>query len=189
MESETTNAAPVLASAAHFLPIWLSESVEFLRNLALVAIPFVLWYASRAVEKRRATLNLIRSLDSEISENLQRLFLFRKFEERSAAHPSRKTNNPYDNLWALFYLDSVFVLNYYEAICTEIEEGALDGQLLYKTCRNSIIGVAEVVLGRYNEKVGSDQSGNYQKLVNLSQRWRKQAAPRRDLGATFIPGD
>ena len=189
MQSEVMAAALEVVSAAHFYPIWLLETFELTRNAALIAIPFVLWGASRAVERRRATLDLIRSIDREISTQLERLYIFRKYEEGTVAHLSLTPQNPYEESPTLFFFDSVIVLNFYEAVCTEIEESALDDDLLYKTCRNSIIGVTDVILQRYNKKVGTDQSENYEMLLAVTKRWKQRAEPSGELGATSIPGD
>ena len=164
---------------------------EILRNIALVAIPFVLWYASRSAEKQRATLNLIRALESapEIVERLERLYRYRKFEEGVEPGLSQTPPNPYADFQAQFLFDSVIVLNYYEAACAEIEAGAIHEELIYKSVRNSVIGMRDVVLTRYSEKVGSEQSKNYVRLCAVADRWKARASSFGELGATRIPGD
>ena len=157
--------------------------------MALIALPFVLWFASKVAEKNRATLNVIRELDKDIVPHLERLFLFRKYEDGVASNLSQTPINPYDKKPALFLFDSVMVLNSYEAICTEIEMGELDEDLLYSGIRNSVVGAEEVVLGRYSKRVGSDQSQNYRHLGLISARWKKRAAAYKDMGATQVPGD
>ena len=178
-------------SAAIFIPGWVQEATEFLRNIALVAIPFVLLIATRHIERKRATLNLIRILESapEVVNRLERLYQFRKYEEGKAKNLSQTPENPYEKSLALFYFDSVIVLNYYEAACAEIEENWVNEELLYKSARNSIIGMKEVVLKRYGDKVGSDQSDNYMKLCNVADRWRKKADPYSEAAQINIPGD
>jgi hypothetical protein len=168
---------------------WVVETVELLRNIALIAIPFVLWFATKSSEKRRATLNLIRELDKDITPYLERLFIFRKFEDGVAKNLSQTPQNPYEDKPALYYFDSVMVLNFYEAICTEIEEGVLDEELLYKGVRNSVVGAADVVLARYNDHVGSDQSRNFRHLTIVAARWKGRADPFSEIGATRVPGD
>ena len=81
------------------------------------------------------------------------------------------------------------VLNFYEAICTEIEVGALNENVLYSGIRNSVVGAEEVVLARYSNHVGVDQSDNYRNLKTVAARWRARAEPYNDLGATRVPGD
>ncbi len=176
------------AEAAFFIPSWLQESVVLARNLALIAIPFLIWGLTRAVEKRRATLDVVRNLDDQIVSHLERLFLYRRYEEGSAVGLSQIPENPYSKNPAQFLFDSVIVLNLYEAICTEIAEQSLDEELLYKSIRNSIIGAYEVVLTRYNAKVGTDQSAHYVNLVGVSRRWMVRADRHGQRGASRIPG-
>lgn len=165
------------------------EIIELLRNVALIAIPFVLWFASKKAEIHRATLNIIRELDKDIVPHLERLFIFRKYEDGIANNLSQTPINPYEHKPALFLFDSVMVLKIYDAICAEIEMGALDEKLLYSGIRNSVVGAEEVMLDRFNKRVGSDQSHLYKYLGLVSARWKKRAASYNEMGATKIPGD
>ena len=178
------------APADLLLPAWLHEAVVFIRNVALVAIPFALYFASRSVERKRATLNLVRNIEAapEIVERLERLYQFRKFEEGQSKGLSQTPKDPYEDARALFNFDSVIVLNYYEAACTEIEEDWVNETLLYKSTRNTIIGAKEVLLKRYSERVGEDQSRSYPNLCQVAERWRQRADPYREVAETHIPG-
>lgn len=167
-------------------PFWVEEVVSLARNIALIAIPFVLWFANKRSERRRATLDVVRRLDRDITPHLERLFCFRRFEG-SEDNQSSSNCNPYDKTPALFFFDSVIVLNFYEAISTEIRDGALEEELLYKSIRNSLIGAKDVVLERYNLKTENDQSIHYENLSFVSKRWKSRAEKKRELGATKIP--
>ena len=177
--------------AAPLFPPHVQEIIAFVRNVALVAIPFVLYYLSRYAQRKTATLNLIRTLEtgSEIVDRLERLYLSRKFEEGAAAGLTQTPKDPYEGQAALIYFDFVMVLNFYESACAEIEENWVFDEILYTSTRNTIIGAREVLLARYSEKVGSDQSRHYPKLCKVAERWRRQADPDRLAAATHIPGD
>ena len=180
-------AAASNGAAAILIPLWLQELAIFLRNIALIAIPFVLWFATQAAEKRRATLALVRQLDKDNLDNLERLYKFRRFQQSKAENSETTVENPYENCPEMFSFDSVIVLNFYEAICTEIQEGALYEQVLYRAIRNSVIGAKETVLARYSAYVGEDQSPTYGALVAVATRWAKRAANTREAMATKIP--
>lgn len=172
------------------IPAHLQELVEFLRNIALMAIPFVLFFAARQLERRRATLNMIRDLENpEVVDRLERLYLSRKHEEGLAAGLSQTPEDPYAATPALLYFDFVIVLNYYEAACAEIERDWLFYGILYASTRNTIIGAREVLLKRYSDKVGSDQSRHYPELCRVAERWRQRADPYREAAAISVPGD
>lgn len=186
MENELAAAASD-GTAAVLIPIWLQELTIFFRNIAVIAIPFVLWFATQAVEKRRATLSLVRHLDRDTEDNKERLYKYRRYQEAKEKDPNTTTENPYEKFPEMFSFDSVIVLNFYEAICTEIQEGALYEHVLYRTIRNGVIGARDVVLARYSEHVGEDRSKNYTALTSIADRWKRRANSAGDGLAIKIP--
>lgn len=171
------------------IPTAVAEVVELVRNVALVAIPFVLWAASRANEYRRATLDLIRNLETggEIVDRLERLYQYRMYQEAIDAGAQPTCTNPYAQFPQQFRFDSVIVLNYFEAACVEILKGAVDEDMMFESTRNTIIGAADSVLGRYSRDIGNLQATGYNNLVTVAKRWRERVERYNLLGATHIP--
>jgi hypothetical protein len=83
--------------------------------------------------------------------------------------------------------DSVIVLNYYESICKEILVGHLNEEILYESIRNPVIGAKEILLTRYSDKIGIDQSRNYPNLSALAKLWSDRAWSYSEMGETKIP--
>jgi hypothetical protein len=179
--------ALVATSAVSFFPVWLRDVLSAVQTLAIIAIPVVIWLLTNAIEKRRATLELARTLDHPVRDHIQRLYLYRKHEEGVRANLSQTPPNPYADGTHAFLFDSVTVLNYYEAICTEILAENLDEELLYKSIKNLVVGAMDVVLVRYSARLGADQSKNYANLVRLAKKWQSRANSYNELGAIKIP--
>ena len=126
-------------------------------------------------------------MDHAILDALERLYLFRKYEEGSPINLSGTPPNPYLSGASAFLFDSVIVLNYYESICKEILAGHLNAELLYDSIRNPVIGAKEILLTRYSDKIGIDQSRNYPNLSALAKLWSDRAWSYSEMGETKIP--
>ena len=172
------------------IPVQLQEILEVIRNIALIAVPFVLFWASGRVAKKRSTLEMVRSLESapEIVDRLERLYQFRRYEQDKDSGAANPTPNPYaDSYPDRFKFDCVIALNYVESACTEILEGHVIEDLLYKAVRNTIIGANDTLLRRYSEKVGFDQASNYPHLGKVARNWKTKATAYSEIGAIQIP--
>lgn len=177
MASEGPLPAPAVpwATVAEALSALAEPSyLDYIRTFAIlagaIAIPVVLWLGSRALERRRATLELIRTIFSEplILGTMERLYDYRKHLEAAEARP-----NPYNGNESKCTWDHVLVLNFFEAICAEITSRNVNQKLVFDSCGATVTGVRKVLLGRMIER-GVARESDYPKLVAVAclvQAW------------------
>lgn len=171
---------------SHFVTCYgdlLSEDCRFfiqqITNLATVlgaagalAIPFVIWRVSHRATKRRATNEMLVTLmtASEVIDRLERLFMRRKHDEEGGETP-----DPYngDNNKQVFEL--ITVLNHFESICYQIRNGDVIEDLLFEATKDTLIGVKNIILKRYSDLTGIDQTRHHPNLVSIGDRWEARA--------------
>ncbi|MEO1014846.1 MAG: hypothetical protein AAFX08_06600 [Pseudomonadota bacterium] len=158
--------------------------------LAAARIPFVIRNASERSERRRLTGEIIRSLTTtaEIMRRMERLYFYRRYLESDRCLFGRtRSKDPYGGDVGAILFDHVVVLNFYEAVCTEIAEGVVDFDLVYDAAANTIVGVHDVLLARYEALAEGNQTKDYPMLVRAVVRIRKTAASRGDVISEKIP--
>ncbi len=111
--------------------------LEAARSIAIIfgaiAIPFVILRQTRKAEKNLATIDLIRTAMSapEVIDRMEWLYHYRVFRdgddgEKDSSSEHESQYNPYvpDQYSEIF--DLVMVLNYFESVCYQITEKAVD---------------------------------------------------------------
>lgn len=165
--------------------------LDYIRTFAIlagaIAIPVVLWLGSRALERRRATLELIRTIFSEplIPATMERRYDYRKHLEAAEARANPYNGNESKCIW-----DHVLVLNFFEAICAEITSKNVNRNLVFDSCGATVTGVRKVLLGRMIERRVAQES-DYPKLVavaGLVQAW-SDSQQRALTPSIETPGD
>ena len=149
----------------------------FARDVATIfgaiAIPVVIWVATNRREKKQATLNLINTLYTvpEVIDRLARLYRYRKYEE---AGKTTKLQNPYDdqNSYDVLF-DTATVLNYFEAACVQIKQKAVYKKLIYESGSRQLIGVRQVILGRFVAMTGIDPALAYPNLIEIADEFER----------------
>lgn len=183
----------------HVIPPALMEAVEFLFRVALIigsiGIPVFVYRVSKASGIRRATLDTIRNLGTapEIISRLSRLYRYRLHEEAkvNGALAGKTVNpplNPYEGQNEFCFLfDSIIVLNYYEAICTDISKKILDEELFYEVGRDLLVGLKEIILARYERVTGIPGYQSYPYLDEVAGRWNTRAREEKKTIFDRIP--
>lgn len=174
--------------------ITLLEWLELARNIATIlgaiVIPYAIFQANRNAERRRATAELIKSLTTtpEIVSRMEKLFLYRKHEEDVRLYKDRaKVPDPYEGDINRLIYDHVIVLNFYEAVCTEIKSNAVNFDLVYLASNNTIIGVREVLLERYERYAQGRQEDDYKALIEITRRMITKAINEGQVISPKIP--
>ena len=166
----------------------LEAPLDLIRTVATaygaLFLPLTVFVAGRDFTRRRATADLIKSLTttSEIMNRMQRLYLFRKYDEGA------REKNPYSDLddYDLIY-DHVVVLNFFEAVCSEILDRQVDPHLVYEASGNTIVGVEKVLLGRLEVLLEEEQRKDYQSLIKVSDAFQRKATTDGDPIRFQIP--
>ena len=127
----------------------------------------------KSPEKKQATLNLINTLYTvpEVIDRLARLYRYRKYEE---AGKTTKLQNPYDdqNSYDVLF-DTATVLNYFEAACVQIKQKAVYKKLIYESGSRQLIGVRQVILGRFVAMTGIDPALAYPNLIEIADEFER----------------
>ena len=169
---------------------------EFAANIAVIlgalGIPLVLYLVGKFAEKKRATLETIKTLSTapEIVDRLNRLYQSRLYEDavEAGVPEADRPTNPYreENGNKLIF-DIVLVLNYFDAACVEILNKAVIEKRLYAASKDHIIGVRKVILSRLERLTGQDQSQAYSHLIEISNRWENRAIRKQHSLVGKIP--
>ncbi len=170
-------------------------AVEQIRNIAIVAgafgalaIPFVIAWASRRIEERHATADFIRTIMTapDVVALLERLYQRRQFDESSEIE-REKLFDPYSDGKKSQLFDMAIVLNYFEALCHQIENNVVNEEYIFEAAKDTVIGVRTVVLQRYENLSGVAQEQYHPQLVSVGDRWQERVSKDRILLQPKIP--
>jgi hypothetical protein len=130
-------------------------------------IPSRLAKSASIREKRDATLTLVREIKSSdpVLERLSRLYSYRKWNQGASGY-----KNPYEHSHYKYEHDAISILNYFEAVCAEIEYGYVEKNILKETSKDMIVG-AYLLIQEIDELFEEDQKDSYPFLVKLGQEW------------------
>lgn len=157
----------------------LSLLLEIVRTAAIVAgaifIPVALHRASRASDQQRTTLELSRNIFTEplILERMERLFRYRAY--LADAGDSSHAVNPYAGDPLGYRWDHVLVLNFYEGVCSEVEQELSDADVVFSYAGGTIAGVRDVIFARM-EAEGVVDASSYPNLLAVAERVKRWAA-------------
>lgn len=186
MEIEGASAAANVA-AWHILPPFWTEALNIVLSIALIAgaiaIPGVIYWIGRASQKRRSTIDIIRTLGTapEVVERMSRLYRYRLYEEakiKTALSEEKVVMppDPYEKQEEFSLLfDTVIVLNYYEGICVDVKHEMVDEDLLFHFGKDMLIGARDVILKRYEQLTGASGDEAWPYIGEIADRWHFRA--------------
>lgn len=170
-------------------------AVEQIKNLATIAgalgalaIPFVIVRVSHRAEKRRATADFIRTIMTapDVVEVLERLYQRRLFDE-SPEIQRENLFDPYSDGKKSHLFDLIIVLNYFEALCHQIESNLVNEEYIFEAAKDTVVGLRTFVLQRYEKLTGVPQEQYHPHLVSVGDRWQGRVKEDRLLLQPKIP--
>ncbi|MCH9052384.1 MAG: hypothetical protein IIA72_15110 [Proteobacteria bacterium] len=196
MPGTEATAADVVAAVQLVVPFW-KDVVDTIWKgatvIGVLGIPVTIFLVGWFSEKRRATLHLVHEMATGLAvvERIYRLYQYRLYEEaRAAASPDNPVVlqiNPYEGTGYSLLFDTVTVLNTYEAMCVEVSHKTVNEDILYRTTKDMVIGLRDVVLKRYELLTGIDGSAAYPYLDECADRWHFRAKRERHKVHSKIP--
>ena len=160
---------------------------SFLSILVAISIPVGINYASRRVERRRATFQVISTVttDAVLVDRMAKIFVHSRDNQR--AKDGDVEPSPYHNQSQLLYYDLLLVLNHFETICSEIDDGSIDRETCYRTISSTIVAVADGYLPLLDRDIQGDQAAAYPELLKVSREFKDMAKLRGDPMIAALP--
>ena len=119
-------------------------------------------------ERRTATLNLIRDIKGSpaVLERLARTYSFRRVREGRKDYCNPYTGGPYS-----YEHDLICILNFFEVVCAEIENGSVERQLIKDTADDMVVGAFKQI-EELRGVFGKDIAEQFPNLVKLGGEWQ-----------------